>query len=101
MRTAWQTPPGARPNRNGDSGKVRLGENLRGAVEPCRSGRLLEATRKRRPRGMAVTYPSASCGALQNPAYRSADASENEGPCATTLGPSPVQAFAKYGTMWP
>ena len=57
-RLAWQTPPGARPNREQSrSGSLRL------------PGRLLEAASNRRPRGMIAA--SASSDALeQNPAYR-------------------------------
>src|SRR5262245_45062488 len=42
-RLAWQTPPGAKPNRKQSrSGSLRL------------PGRLLEATSNRRPRGMII-----------------------------------------------
>src|SRR6478609_5009581 len=42
-RLAWQTPPGARPNRKQSrSGSLRL------------PGRLLEAASNRRPRGMVI-----------------------------------------------
>jgi hypothetical protein len=55
-----------------------------------RPGRLLEATCKRCPRGMAVTYrPAQADDALQNPAYRPAD-TINEGFGAATPDPSPV-----------
>jgi hypothetical protein len=53
---------------------VRASDNSAGQCQARRPGRLLEATCKRCPRGMAVTYrlPQAG-GALQNPAYRPAD----------------------------
>ena len=53
---------------------IRASENTAGRCQARRPGRLLEATCKRCPRGMAVTYrlPQAG-GALQNPAYRLAD----------------------------
>ena len=39
---------------------------------------------------MAVTYRRASGGALQNPAYRPADASKNEGFGGNAPDPSPI-----------
>ena len=66
-------------------------DNTAGRCQARRPGRLLEATCKRCPRGMAVTYrlPQAG-GALQNPAYRPADVFENEGFGANTPDPSPI-----------
>ena len=53
---------------------VRESDNAAGRCQARCPGRLLEATRKRCPRGMAVTYrPPQAGGALQNPAYRPAD----------------------------
>ena len=53
-------------------------------------GRLLEAMCKHGPRGMAVTYRLAQADdALQNPAYRPADAI-NEGFGVNTPDPSPI-----------
>ena len=85
---------------------VRASENTAGRCQARRPGRLLEATCKRCPRGMAVTYrlPQAG-GALQNPAYRLADIlsrsgfrfasrkahlAKNEGFGANTPDPSPI-----------
>src|SRR6478735_6027873 len=66
MRTARQTPSGARPRR--DDRRSRQARFRAG-----RPGRLLEAAGDSRPRGMAATSgPKAR--ALQNPAYRPADA---------------------------
>ena len=45
---AWQTPPGARPNRDGTNLRVQ------GRNRPRRPGWLLEAPGNRRPRGMIV-----------------------------------------------
>jgi hypothetical protein len=46
---AWQTPPGARPNRDGARG------NPRGCFRPCHPGWLREADGDIRPRRMAAT----------------------------------------------
>src|SRR6266481_3320428 len=68
-----------------------MSDNTAGRCQARRPGRLLEATCKRCPRGMAVTYRLAQAGgALQNPAYRPADAFENEGFGANTPDPSPI-----------
>src|SRR5439155_7799754 len=77
---AWQTTPGARPNRDGNAGRSLRSDNTAGRCQARRPGRLLEATCKRCPRGMAVTYrlPQAG-GALQNPAYRLADVLQMRG----------------------
>jgi hypothetical protein len=64
MRTARQTPPGAKPNR--DDRRSRQARFQAG-----RPGWLLEAVGDDRPRGMAATPEFAR--ALQNPAYRPAD----------------------------
>jgi len=57
-----------------------MSDNTAGRCQARRPGRLLEATCKRCPRGMAVTYrlPLAG-GALQNPAYRLADVLQMRG----------------------
>src|ERR1700681_4484126 len=57
-----------------------MSDNTAGRCQARRPGRLLEATCKRCPRGMAVTYrlPKAG-GALQNPAYRPADVLQMRG----------------------
>ena len=57
---AWQTPPGARPNRGGR--RSRFGTSVpapaeAGAVLPRRPGWPREARREARPRGMAVPSP--------------------------------------------
>src|ERR1700687_2107922 len=65
-----------------------MSDNTAGRCQARRPGRLLEATCKRCPRGMAVTYRSPQAGvALQNPAYRPADAVKNEGFGATRRTP--------------
>ena len=53
---AWQTPPGARPNRDG------AGRRPQARFRACRPGRLREASGNGRPRGMAV--------ARRKPPYR-------------------------------
>jgi hypothetical protein len=70
-QAARQTPPGAKPNRDGTSRRASGGTpgSMSGSGRP---GRLLEAPGNRRSRGMAVTR-QAWPGATQNPAYRLAD----------------------------
>src|SRR5438128_10034462 len=54
--TAWQTTPGAKPNRDGNAESSPSGDNSAGRCQARRPGRLLEAMCKHGPRGMAVTY---------------------------------------------
>jgi hypothetical protein len=49
MGTAWQAPPGARPNRDGRGSPRILSPDRRPGWSP-------EAARERRPRGMAATF---------------------------------------------
>ncbi len=68
MPRAWQTPHGARPNREG----VRFGAQASAGRVPARcakpSGRSLEPRSNARPRGMAVLLEKSGG---QNSAYRS------------------------------
>src|SRR5262249_2694120 len=53
---AWQTPPGARPNRGGWPAHAIPWDGMgpAGAFSRCRPGRSREAPGDRRPRGMAI-----------------------------------------------
>src|SRR3954451_9333126 len=53
---AGQTPPGARPNRDGTRGMFAKAITPRERCQARRPGRLLEAMCKHCPRGMAVTH---------------------------------------------
>ena len=66
------------------------GDQSQSGLRTSHPGWLLEAARKRRPRGMAVTRlvpAQAGSTALQNPAYRPAD--DVRGLGGKTAGPSP------------
>jgi len=61
---ARQTPSGARPNRRAFS----LSREIR-VARPMPSGRSLEASGNRRPRGMAIAWGGVTLLRRQNPAY--------------------------------
>src|SRR5258706_3364868 len=75
-----------------------MSDNAAGRCQAGRPGRLLEATRKRCPRVMAVRYRLPQVGgALQNPAYRLADvvkmrgSARHAGPLANFAAPAGIR----------
>src|SRR3954451_20345085 len=87
---AGQTPPGARPNRDGTRGMFAKAITPRERCQSRRPGRLLEAMCKHCPRGMAVTYRLAQAAVPYRTRLTGRLIREERGVRRRTPGPSPV-----------